>query len=197
MYSAFARVGRITLTVVLACSLLAACKDKDKDDASSDKASAAQSAQSAESTKEGCKELVQTTKTYCTEAMNRGLNLSCLQPITGIHTAMDQRDGNLFQVGDNDTKHAISESACNTYLGMFREKHAEATPPTNVRAQPPAECVSLQALVIKGCLDPLGTKKVPEFCHLFIGSVASGHDADEENRGVICADQQNLLAKEM
>ncbi|MBA2660829.1 MAG: hypothetical protein H0U74_00915 [Bradymonadaceae bacterium] len=188
----------IVLTAFMVLGLLAACdKDNTSNTSSTSSTSTGKSSKSTTNKSEGgCKEFIEATQTYCTEAMKTGRNIGCQTPIMGIHTAMDQAEGNVFDLKDNNVNKDVAEGACRSYHDMLRKDYAKATVPTNKRASIPAQCVSLRTQIKTLCFDPLGVTKVSDACSTAIRAVIVAHDADEMEHGEICELRLELLKQE-
>ncbi len=166
---------------LMALALLAACGDDES-----------RNPDEQATGEEGCKEYGDTTKAYCTEAMEGGLDLSCQEAIVGIETARVQLNDNIYEV-DDATNAKGANDFCALYLDKLRQRYTAAKAPANVRAQIMPRCVELQAHVMANCIEPLGVEKVDSFCHIWISTVAKSRDADRENSDSSCDSYMNQI----
>lgn len=109
-----------------------------------------------------CDTLVAETGTACMDMISRGLDVSCNTYLGAVGMAMDQADGNLFDVGDanKDTANRF----CATYVKKLRKDRKANNHTMLGKSEVGPECAALAERFDARCITGLGKEKLSGKC---------------------------------
>lgn len=125
-----------------------------------------------------CDALITETRTACVDMVRHGLDVSCNTYLMAVNTAMDQANGDLYDIGDSNK--IAANALCSSYVEDLREDRKENAGSMQEPDQVGSDCAALADQFETHCMANLGKEPLADGCRNVARTFAMGRLSQEK-----------------